>query len=96
MESITSTDAPFTITSLSSIANEEAFRAINEEWISRLFSLADADRTVLEDPRGQIVDTGGDILIARDGRGGAELRHRDTAKRGSCTPPLKASAACGR
>ncbi|MFF3671799.1 GNAT family N-acetyltransferase [Microtetraspora malaysiensis] len=54
---------------LASEADAEAFRQINEEWISRLFTLTDDDRKVLKDPFGQIVAPGGDVLVARIGGG---------------------------
>jgi putative acetyltransferase len=60
--------APLQITSMSSPADAEAFRALNEEWITTLFTLEDADRAILEDPAGHVVDPGGDVLIARDVR----------------------------
>lgn len=44
-----------------------AFRELNEEWITALFTLEDADRALLENPTGAIVDRGGQVLIARDG-----------------------------
>lgn len=53
------------IARLSSDDDAEAFRRINEEWISRLFTLTDEDRALLNDPRGQIIGQGGDVLLAR-------------------------------
>jgi DNA-binding MarR family transcriptional regulator/GNAT superfamily N-acetyltransferase len=40
-----------------------AFRDINAQWISSMYSLEQADRDVLDDPRGRIVDRGGTILF---------------------------------
>ena len=40
-----------------------AFHDINVEWIEAMFALEPADREVLDDPRGRIVDPGGDILF---------------------------------
>jgi len=40
-----------------------AFRDINAQWISSMYSLEQADRDVLDDPRGRIVDPGGTILF---------------------------------
>ena len=40
------------------------FRAINAAWISAMFVLEPHDEEVLADPRGQIVDPGGTILLA--------------------------------
>ncbi|SDT00453.1 GNAT family N-acetyltransferase [Microlunatus soli] len=53
------------IESLGSDDDAEAFRRINTEWISRLFTLTDEDRALLNDPRGRIIDPGGDVLLAR-------------------------------
>ncbi|GAA3557306.1 hypothetical protein GCM10022222_46140 [Amycolatopsis ultiminotia] len=64
-----STSAAPQIVSCTSDHDAEAFRRINEEWISRLFTLTDEDRALLNDPRGQIIDPGGDVLIARRDNG---------------------------
>lgn len=46
----------------------EAFRTLNEAWISRYFTLEAKDREVLNDPQGKIVDKGGRIFMAlKDG-----------------------------
>ncbi|GAA4384922.1 GNAT family N-acetyltransferase [Tsukamurella soli] len=45
-------------------ADAEAFRRIGEEWLTRLFSVTDADADLLGDPRGRIVERGGAVLIA--------------------------------
>ena len=39
------------------------FRDINAQWITSMYSLEQADRDVLDDPRGKIIDPGGDILF---------------------------------
>jgi DNA-binding MarR family transcriptional regulator/GNAT superfamily N-acetyltransferase len=39
------------------------FGEINAEWIETMFEMEAADREVLDDPRGQIVDAGGAILF---------------------------------
>ena len=57
----------FTITPLAAADDARAFRDLNEEWITALFTLEDADRALLENPTGAIVDRGGQVLIARDG-----------------------------
>jgi putative acetyltransferase len=59
------------VSSLASSTDRAAFREINEEWISRLFTLTDEDRLLLSDPEGRIVEPGGDVLIAHDARGAA-------------------------
>ena len=46
----------------------EAFRVLNEAWISKYFALEPKDREVLNDPQGKIVDRGGRIFMAlKDG-----------------------------
>lgn len=47
--------------------DEAAFRDINLEWIERFFAVEQKDRDVLGDPRGYILDPGGEILLALDG-----------------------------
>ncbi len=41
-----------------------AFRTLNEEWISRYFTLEAKDREILGDPEGRILKHGGHILMA--------------------------------
>jgi putative acetyltransferase len=55
------------ITSMVTPAEAAAFQALNEEWISQIFTMEESDRKVLDDPYGAIVDRGGDVLIVRDG-----------------------------
>lgn len=45
----------------------EAFRRLNEAWISKYFALEAKDREVLEDPQGKILEKGGRIFMAIDG-----------------------------
>jgi len=46
----------------------EAFRALNEAWISKYFTIEAKDREVLDDPHGKIVAKGGRIFMAlKDG-----------------------------
>jgi len=42
----------------------EAFRVLNEAWISKHFTLEAKDREVLEDPHGKIIAKGGRIFMA--------------------------------
>ncbi len=44
--------------------DEEVFRRLNEEWITRHFQLEDKDREVLADPQTTILGRGGRILLA--------------------------------
>lgn len=48
-------------------AYAEAFRTLNEAWISAHFALEPKDREVLGDPQGQIIDKGGCVFIALKG-----------------------------
>jgi GNAT superfamily N-acetyltransferase len=41
-----------------------AFKALNEEWITRYFVLEEADRVSLNNPQSYILDKGGFILMA--------------------------------
>lgn len=50
--------------------DEAVFRELNREWITRYFEWEPADEEKLSDPRGQILDRGGRILLAFDGDGG--------------------------
>lgn len=43
----------------------QAFHDINAEWISRMFALEENDVTLLENPRGLIIDKGGAVLFAQ-------------------------------
>jgi putative acetyltransferase len=56
-----------------------AFGQLNREWIETYFAMEDADRKVLGDPRGEIVDRGGEVFFLLEGdqvRGTcAVLRH---------------------
>jgi len=69
MPDATTTD-PVTIADLATAEEAEAFRLLNEAWISRFFTLEDADRTLLGDPVGQIVEPGGAAFVARLGDAG--------------------------
>ncbi|THD77241.1 MAG: GNAT family N-acetyltransferase [Phenylobacterium sp.] len=44
-----------------------AFKALNEAWISKYFTLEAKDREVLDDPQGKILSRGGKIFMALDG-----------------------------
>lgn len=60
----------------------EAFRTLNEAWITRFFALEDSDRKVLGDPQGAIIDKGGQILMAIAGHqavGAVALQRVDAA-----------------
>jgi DNA-binding MarR family transcriptional regulator/predicted GNAT family N-acyltransferase len=42
----------------------EAFKNLNEQWISQWFKMEEADYKALDDPQGYILDKGGYILVA--------------------------------
>lgn len=42
----------------------DAFRTLNAAWIERYFKMEDADRRVLGDPAGKIIEPGGEVLFA--------------------------------
>src|SRR6478672_437676 len=44
--------------------DEEAFRILNEAWITKYFRLEDKDRETLEDPHSHILSPGGQIFMA--------------------------------
>lgn len=43
---------------------KSAFKTLNEEWISTYFEMEEADRKVLENPEGYILNNGGKIFVA--------------------------------
>jgi putative acetyltransferase len=61
--------ATVTIADMTTAADAEAFRVLNEEWITRFFTLEDEDRRLLNDPVAHIVAPGGVVLVARLGDG---------------------------
>jgi putative acetyltransferase len=44
--------------------DEDAFRALNEQWIAKYFRIEDKDRETLSDPVGKILHHGGHIYFA--------------------------------
>jgi putative acetyltransferase len=44
----------------------QAFEQLNREWIETYFVLEDADREVLGNPRGRIIDRGGEVFFVLD------------------------------
>jgi putative acetyltransferase len=63
---MTSLETRFRIVDLEP-AHAEAFRLLNEAWISKHFTLEAKDREVLGDPWGKIIDKGGRVFMALDG-----------------------------
>lgn len=47
--------------------DRDAFRSLNEEWISRYFVLEKKDREILDDPESSILSKGGHILVVQGG-----------------------------
>jgi len=47
----------------------EAWKALNEAWISRHFVIEPSDREVLDDPVGKVIAPGGVVLMAEDEAG---------------------------
>jgi DNA-binding MarR family transcriptional regulator/predicted GNAT family N-acyltransferase len=45
-------------------AYQEAFRKLNEEWISKYFKMEEADHKALDHPQKNIINKGGHILVA--------------------------------
>lgn len=56
-----------TIASMQTLEEALAFKTLNEEWIARIFNIEEADREILDNPVENIMNRGGDVLIARDG-----------------------------
>lgn len=44
--------------------HREAFRQLNQAWITRYFRLEEADNRALNDPEGYIINKGGFIFMA--------------------------------
>lgn len=43
---------------------QQAFKELNEEWISTYFTMEEADHKALDDPQGYIINGGGHIVVA--------------------------------
>ena len=67
MNDVQNTPAPpaFSIGPASRPEDLAAFRSLNEEWITRFFTLEETDRQQLSDPEGQILAPGGQIFVVR-------------------------------
>jgi putative acetyltransferase len=66
---------------MQSQADADAFRALNEEWITKWFRFEDKDRIALGDPHGTFVAPGGQVYMALHGEAvvgtAALIRYRD-------------------
>jgi GNAT superfamily N-acetyltransferase len=49
----------------------QAWKQLNEAWITGLFAIEPSDRKVLDDPAGEVLQPGGRIFIAEDDQGRA-------------------------
>jgi len=45
---------------------KEAFKQLNEEWITKYFVMEDVDREELDNPESYVLEKGGEILVALD------------------------------
>lgn len=52
---------------IASQSDADAFRTLNEEWISRWFRLEEKDIATLSDPAGKIIALGGHVYMAAEG-----------------------------
>jgi hypothetical protein len=59
--------------------DEDAFRALNEEWIEHYFRVEAKDKEVFADARKAILEKGGQVLFAVIGKSG--LRPEDVQRR---------------
>lgn len=50
--------------------DETAFRRLNEEWLTRYFSVEQRDAQLFDDPVGQFITPGGDLLMLDDAHDG--------------------------
>jgi hypothetical protein len=66
----------------------EAWRTLNESWISRMFALEPHDHEQLNDPEGEILRPGGRIYMveAADGREVGCVRWSPCRKAGLSSP----------
>ncbi|AFL88988.1 acetyltransferase, N-acetylglutamate synthase [Terriglobus roseus DSM 18391] len=64
---MTTTTIELTMRPMATAADAEAFRTLNEEWISKWFRIEAKDAATLGDPQGKIVATGGQVYVAVDG-----------------------------
>jgi putative acetyltransferase len=64
---MTATELELTMRPMQSQADADAFRTLNEEWISNLFKLEEKDRVTLGDPQHKIIDAGGHVYMAVSG-----------------------------
>jgi putative acetyltransferase len=51
------------IREMATVDDAKAFRTLNEEWITKIFSLEAKDVAVLDNPQQMIVDNGGRVFV---------------------------------
>ena len=61
------TATKLTLRPMQSQADADAFRTLNEEWISKWFRIEEKDAATLGDPQGKIIALGGQVYVAADG-----------------------------
>ena len=64
---MTATELRLTMRPMASQADADAFRTLNEEWISKWFRIEEKDRMTLSDPQTKIIDAGGHVYVAAAG-----------------------------
>lgn len=64
---MTTTTLELTMRPMATDADAEAFRTLNEEWISKWFRIEAKDAATLGDPQGKIIEPGGQVYVASDG-----------------------------
>lgn len=64
MTDLNHTEPTLKIRAIRSPSDAEAFRSLNEAWITALFELEEQDRLTLADPFGTIVAEGGQVFVA--------------------------------
>jgi putative acetyltransferase len=64
---MTATELELTMRPMQSQADADAFRTLNEEWISKWFKIEAKDAATLGDPRGTIIAGGGHVYVAVSG-----------------------------
>ncbi len=69
-------------------ADEPAFRRLNEAWISQFFELEAVDRALLSSPATDVIDPGGQILLAKQQPDGEVLATCAVIRRDEVTAEL--------
>ena len=67
LESVIGTEPALRMRPMASQADADAFRTLNEEWISKWFRIESKDAATLGDPQGKIIAPGGHVYVAAQG-----------------------------